>query len=158
MPGQPLLARRMPIAFRRQQGTQPLARLEARQHLLDAPTDDHRVRTGTRSEARRPELRLHAAAPRGATGAACDRVQRRVVGTRLADQIGFGVMTRIGIEHAIAIGEDHQQVGLDRLATSAARVSLSPKRISSVTTVSFSLMTGTTPRSMSVRNVLRALR
>ena len=45
-----------------------------------------------------------------------------------------------------------------RLATRAARVSLSPKRISSVTTVSFSLTTGTTEKPSSVSRVLRAFR
>ncbi|MNE92813.1 hypothetical protein D3C80_1905830 [compost metagenome] len=45
-----------------------------------------------------------------------------------------------------------------RFATSAARVSLSPKRISSVTTVSFSLITGITFSSTSARKVLRAFR
>ncbi|MCY1563296.1 hypothetical protein D9M68_1008380 [compost metagenome] len=45
-----------------------------------------------------------------------------------------------------------------RLATRAARVSLSPKRISSVTTVSFSLITGMAPSSTRVRRVLRAFR
>ena len=45
-----------------------------------------------------------------------------------------------------------------RLATSAASVSLSPKRISSVTTVSFSLITGITPNSTKARKVLRAFR
>jgi hypothetical protein len=45
-----------------------------------------------------------------------------------------------------------------RLVTSAPSVSLSPNLISSVTTVSFSLMTGTTPSSSSVKSVERALR
>ncbi len=40
----------------------------------------------------------------------------------------------------------------------AASVSLSPKRISSVATVSFSLITGTTPSVSNVLSVLRALR
>jgi hypothetical protein len=44
------------------------------------------------------------------------------------------------------------------LVTIAASVSLSPSLISSVTTVSFSLMTGTTPSAISVRSVERALR
>ena len=45
-----------------------------------------------------------------------------------------------------------------RLATRAPKVSLSPKRISSVATVSFSLMIGTTDTSMSVFRVARAFR
>ena len=45
-----------------------------------------------------------------------------------------------------------------RLATIAPRVSLSPSLISSVTTVSFSLITGTTLKASSVRSVERALR
>ena len=45
-----------------------------------------------------------------------------------------------------------------RLVTSAPNVSLSPKRISSVTTVSFSLITGTTPSASRVLRVERALR
>ena len=45
-----------------------------------------------------------------------------------------------------------------RFATSAPSVSLSPTRISSVVTVSFSLMIGITPSSSSVRSVVRALR
>ena len=43
-------------------------------------------------------------------------------------------------------------------ATCAARKSLSPKEISSVVVVSFSLMTGTTPRSSRRRSVWRAFR
>ena len=43
-------------------------------------------------------------------------------------------------------------------ATRAARRSLSPKRISAVATVSFSLMIGTAPAANSVLMVLRALR
>ena len=45
-----------------------------------------------------------------------------------------------------------------RSATWAARKSLSPKEISSVVVVSFSLMTGTTRQSSSLRSVWRALR
>ena len=45
-----------------------------------------------------------------------------------------------------------------RIATCAARKSLSPKEISSVVVVSFSLMTGTTLQSSSRRRVWRALR
>ena len=45
-----------------------------------------------------------------------------------------------------------------RIATWAARKSLSPKEISSVVVVSFSLMTGTTLQSSSRRRVWRALR
>jgi len=45
-----------------------------------------------------------------------------------------------------------------RFATSAPRVSLSPTRISSVVTVSFSLMIGITASASSVRSVVRALR
>lgn len=45
-----------------------------------------------------------------------------------------------------------------RLVTSAPSVSLSPSRISSVTTVSFSLTIGTTPRRSSANSVLRAFR
>jgi hypothetical protein len=45
-----------------------------------------------------------------------------------------------------------------RFVTSAPSVSLSPKRISSTTTVSFSLMTGTTPRATRLFSVVRALR
>ena len=45
-----------------------------------------------------------------------------------------------------------------RLATSAPRVSLSPTLISSVTTVSFSLMTGSTWCCNSVSSVARAFR
>ena len=45
-----------------------------------------------------------------------------------------------------------------RMATCAARKSLSPKEISSVAVVSFSLMTGTTRQSSSLRRVWRALR
>jgi hypothetical protein len=44
------------------------------------------------------------------------------------------------------------------LVTSAPSVSLSPTRISSVVTVSFSLMIGITDSAISVVNVLRALR
>ena len=43
-------------------------------------------------------------------------------------------------------------------ATRAASRSLSPKRISLVATVSFSLITGTVPSRSSVVSVLRALR
>ena len=43
-------------------------------------------------------------------------------------------------------------------ATRAASRSLSPKRISAVATVSFSLITGTAPSSSSVSSVARALR
>jgi hypothetical protein len=45
-----------------------------------------------------------------------------------------------------------------RFATSAPSVSLSPTRISSVVTVSFSFTTGITPSASSVRRVVRALR
>ncbi len=45
-----------------------------------------------------------------------------------------------------------------RLVTSAPSVSLSPTLISSVTTVSFSLMIGTTPSPSSVSSVERAFR
>ena len=45
-----------------------------------------------------------------------------------------------------------------RLVTSAPSVSLSPKRISAVTTVSFSLMIGTTPSASKVASVVRAFR
>ncbi|CFP61867.1 Uncharacterised protein [Bordetella pertussis] len=45
-----------------------------------------------------------------------------------------------------------------RLVTRAPRVSLSPKRISSVTTVSFSLTMGTTPRRSRANRVERAFR
>ena len=45
-----------------------------------------------------------------------------------------------------------------RIATCAARKSLSPKEISSVVVVSFSLMTGSTRHSSSLPSVPRALR
>ena len=44
------------------------------------------------------------------------------------------------------------------IATCAARKSLSPKEISSVVVVSFSLMTGSTRHSSSLPSVWRALR
>ena len=66
-------------------------------------------------------------------------------------------MARIGIEHAIAIGEDHQQIGLDQVGNQCGQGIVVTEADLVGDTVSFSLMTGT-PRSMSVRNVLRALR
>ena len=45
-----------------------------------------------------------------------------------------------------------------RIATCAARKSLSPNEISSVAVVSFSLITGVTRQSRSVRSVWRAFR
>jgi hypothetical protein len=45
-----------------------------------------------------------------------------------------------------------------RIATCAARKSLSPNEMSSVVVVSFSLMTGTTRHSSRRRSVRRALR
>ena len=60
---------------------------------------------------------------------------------------GFAVV------EAVHVGEQHQQVGPDEWATSAASLSLSPNRISSVATVSFSLTTGTAPMASSWSSV-----
>ncbi len=115
MPRQPLLASGMPAALGRQQRTQLLTGLEPRQHLLDTPTDNHRIGTGTRRQTCRAQLGLHAATPQRAASPARYRIQRRVVGTRLADQIGIGIAARIGVEHAVTVGQDHQQIGLDQV-------------------------------------------
>ncbi len=70
---------------------------------------------GTRRQARRPQLGLHSAAPQGAGTAAGHRIELRIIGTRLVDQLGIGIVARIGVEHPVAIGKDHQQVGLDQV-------------------------------------------
>ena len=55
-------------------------------------------------------------------------------------------------------GDDRDLLARAAWATRAANRSLSPKRISSVATESFSLMTGTTPRVRSRPSVEAALR
>jgi hypothetical protein len=58
----------------------------------------------------------------------------------------------------LLVGQDDQRIGFDQVGDQGAQVSLSPNLISSVTTVSFSLMIGTTPSSSRVASVERALR
>ena len=78
----------------------------------------------------------------------------------LATLLDLGVIPVINENDTVVT--DEIKVGdndtLAALVTSAARVSLSPNLISSVTTVSFSLITGITPSRSSVRSVERALR
>ena len=69
-----------------------------------------------------------------------------------------GVQPRIGREQPVDVGQQDQLIGGHSTATWAARKSLSPKEISSVAVVSFSLMTGSTRHSSSVVSVWRALR
>ena len=68
------------------------------------------------------------------------------------------IALRIGGVEPIDIGQQHQQSASIMEATRAPSRSLSPKRISAVATVSFSLITGTALRSSSVFSVARALR
>ena len=75
-----------------------------------------------------------------------------------ATSVASGFAAGIRREEARLIGEDHEHVRLDQVGDEGASVSLSPNLISSVTTVSFSLMTGTTPSASSVNSVERALR
>ena len=71
---------------------------------------------------------------------------------RATSSISVAVASRRGsaVSSPVGVGEQHEQVGAPtRLATSAASRSLSPKRISSSATASFSLTTGTTPSASS---------
>src|SRR5450830_507208 len=107
--------RGMLAALRRQQRTDALTGLEAVEHALQAPADDDGVRAGARSQARRTQLGLHAATAQGPTDAASHGVQRRVIGAGFVDQFGMGVVARVGVEHTVAVGEDHQQVGFHQV-------------------------------------------
>lgn len=94
----------------------PAARpLEPRQHALDAPADDHGMRTGTRSQARSTQFGLHAATPQRTARTARYRIQRRIIGTRFVNQLRIRVVARISVEHAITISQDDQQIGLDQV-------------------------------------------
>ncbi|MNI55808.1 hypothetical protein D3C73_1107800 [compost metagenome] len=115
MTGQPLLARRQHAALRRQQGADALTSLEAIQHSLQAPADDDGVRTGARRQACRTQFGLHATTTQRPTCTARHRIERRIIGARLVDQLGVRIVARIGVEHAIAIREDHQQIGFDQV-------------------------------------------
>ncbi len=113
--GQPLLACRQHATLRRQQGTQALTCLETVQHALQAPADDDRVRPGAGRQTRSAQLGLHTATAQRTTRTTRDGVQARIIGTGFVDQLGIGVGARVGIEHAIAVGEDHQQISLDQI-------------------------------------------
>jgi hypothetical protein len=67
-----------------------------------------------------------------------------------------GILARIGGEQPDWSVRMISASASIRLATSEPRVSLSPNLISSVTTVSFSLMIGTTPSCSSVSSVANA--
>ncbi len=73
---------------------------------------------GTRAcrQACSAQLGLHTAAPQCTTGAARHGVQRRVIGTGFEDQLRIGVVARVGIEHAVTVGQDHQQVGFHEVS------------------------------------------
>ena len=115
MPRQPLLTGRQHAALWREQGTKALPRFQAIQYTLKAPAHDNRVRTRTSRQASRTQLGLHAATPQRTTGTACHCIQRRIIGTRLVDHLGIRVITRISVKHAVAIGQDHQQISLDQI-------------------------------------------
>ncbi|MNF64007.1 hypothetical protein D3C84_457270 [compost metagenome] len=115
MPGQPLLACSQHAALRRQQGANALTRLQAIKHPLQAPTHDDGMSPRTRRQTRRTQLGLHAATPQCATRTASHRIQRRIIGTRLVNQLGIRIVARISIEHAVTISENHQQISLDQV-------------------------------------------
>ena len=104
------------------------------------------------------DLRAHAAgAERRGRVADLELVERREVAD-LGDDVRVGVQSRVGGVEAVDVGQQDQLVGADSTATCAARKSLSPKEISSVAVVSFSLITGSTRHSSSVLSVWRAFR
>ena len=110
-------------------------------HTRRAGRRDHRAHPRPRRDARRGELGGHAAAAPRRAGAADRGVERLVDRGDLLDERRAAVEARVGGEEAGGVGEHHEHVGRIRLATSAAMRSLSPKRISSSATVSFSLTT-----------------
>ena len=112
---QPLLARRQQAALGGQQRAQTFARLEPRQHLLDGTANDHRMRAGARSQTRSTQLGLHAATAQRTTDATCHGIQCRIIGAGFEDQLGIGVVARVGVVHAVAVGEDHQQIGFHQV-------------------------------------------
>lgn len=71
---------------------------------------------------------------------------------------GRRIDLRVRRVQPVDIREDHHEVGVDEAATSAAKVSLSPKRICSTDTVSFSFTMGTTDSSRSRSSVSLACR
>ena len=76
----------------------------------------------------------------------------------LADDARVGVQARVGAVEPVDVGQQHEPSAPIRIATCAARKSLSPKEISSVAVVSFSLITGSTRHSSSSPSVWRAFR
>ncbi|MNT04455.1 hypothetical protein D3C72_1390340 [compost metagenome] len=73
------------------------------------------MRSGTRCQACSAQLGLHAATTQRTTGTTGHGIQARIIGTGFVDQLRIRVVARVGIEHAVAVGEDHQQVGFDQV-------------------------------------------
>ena len=86
-----------------------------------------------------------------------ERVERAEVGD-LGDQLRRGSRRGSAVNTPSASVSSSSSSAPSRIATWAARKSLLPNEISSVVVVSFSLMTGTTRQSSSLRSVWRALR
>ena len=76
----------------------------------------------------------------------------------LGDQPASGCIRGSAVNTPLASVSSSSSSAPSRIATWAARKSLLPNEISSVVVVSFSLMTGTTRQSSSLRSVWRALR
>ncbi|MNV22697.1 hypothetical protein D3C71_1136840 [compost metagenome] len=70
---------------------------------------------GTGRQTRRTQLGLHTATPQRPARTARHCIERRIIGTRFVNQLGIRIVARIGVEHAIAIRQDHQQVCLDKV-------------------------------------------
>ena len=86
------------------------------QHAVACRGGDHgAAHRTTRRDARRGELRRHAAAPALGAGAARRGFKRGVDGDDVFDQRGLGVEARVGGEHAVGVGEQHEQVGVDEV-------------------------------------------
>ena len=102
--GQPLFAAAaFATAIRGQQGAEAFAGAQAVEDTLDTPTDDHRMPAGTRQRAL-PAVWSVSSRPQGAGTAAGHRIELRIIGHAPADQLGIGIVARIGVEHPVAIG------------------------------------------------------
>ena len=142
---QPLFPGGLRLLHRHQEGPHPFPRADPGQHPFSPTGGDHSGRPRTSRQACGPHLGHHTAGAETRDATPRHRVQLWIIHPGLIDQTGVGVPAGSQSKSPSWSVSRIRRSASIRFATRAARVSLSPKRSSSVATVSFSLMTGITP-------------
>gem|GEM_PF-4860709 len=113
--GEPLLARREPVALGVEERSQRFAMCEAHDHLGLAPGGDDGVRSALGGAGGGADLGDHAALGDARAGPAGHGGVTRVFGVALGHELGLGMEARVGGVEPLLVGEDEEGVGIDEV-------------------------------------------